>query len=189
MHHQLTGGLEWLRLLYVPNLTPEAPGKPSHSLSPQPASDGDVLEGASHGDLAAAFHMALDRRRREEITRGMTLVGPHRDELRFISGSPTQGTHAVDVGTYGSRGQQRTAVLALKLAELAWMKAQTRETPVLLLDEVLAELDATRRDLLLAQVDDSDQAILTATDPAMFSADFRRRAVMWEIGAGVVAAE
>jgi DNA replication and repair protein RecF len=133
-----------------------------------------------------AFQQALLAQRTGEIVRGTTLIGPHRDEMRFIAGRPTQGTHEVDLGTYGSRGQQRTAVLALKLAELAWMQKRTGETPVLLLDEVLAELDAARRRYLLAQVDSVEQGLLTATDPEMFSAEFRERATLWEVEGGMV---
>ena len=92
----------------------------------------------------------------------------------------------MDLGTYGSRGQQRTAVLALKLAELAFLQARTGEAPVLLLDEVLAELDAARRRYLLSQVDRVEQAVLTATDPEMFSAEFRERAVLMEVRGGIV---
>jgi DNA replication and repair protein RecF len=98
-----------------------------------------------------------------------------------------QGTHEVDLGTYGSRGQQRTAVLALKLAELAWMRERTGETPVFLLDEVLAELDTTRRRYLLGQVESVEQAVLTATDMGMFNAGFRERATLWQVQGGIVA--
>jgi DNA replication and repair protein RecF len=138
--------------------------------------------------LVEAFRQALVARRADDVVRGTTLTGPHRDEMRFIAGSPTQGTHEVDLGTYGSRGQQRTAVLSLKLAQLEWMRARTGETPVLLLDEVLAELDSERRRYLLAQVDSVEQALLTATDPEMFSTDFRERAAIWEVQGGLVIA-
>jgi DNA replication and repair protein RecF len=77
-------------------------------------------------------------------------------------------------------------VLSLKLAQLEWMREQTGETPVLLLDEVLAELDAGRRRYLLAQVDSVEQALLTATDPEMFSAKFRERALLWQVHGGLV---
>ena len=90
------------------------------------------------------------------------------------------------MGDYGSRGQQRTAVLALKLAELAFLRERTGETPVLLLDEVLAELDTNRRHYLLAQVDSVELALLTATDPDMFSDEFRERAALWEVRGGIV---
>jgi len=145
IHRQLTGKAEWLRLGYQPNFDPGAPPalKYQMGLGLQPY-DGPPPEIGDDG-LVEAFRQALLARREDEIARGVTLTGPHRDEMRFIAGSPAQGTHEVDLGTYGSRGQQRTAVLSLKLAELAWMQEQTKEAPVLLLDEVLAELDATRR--------------------------------------------
>ena len=77
-------------------------------------------------------------------------------------------------------------MLSLKLAELEWMKARTKESPVLLLDEVLAELDATRRGYLLSQVTNVEQALLTATDLDMFSAEFRSEAALWEVKQGIV---
>jgi DNA replication and repair protein RecF len=132
------------------------------------------------------YRQALVERRPEEIARGVTVFGPHRDEMCFTAGSPTLGTHEVDLGTYGSRGQQRTAVLSIKLAELKWMREETRDTPVLLLDEVLAELDQSRRAYLLEQVNSVEQAILTATDPGMFSTDFLEQAVVWKVKGGIV---
>ena len=186
IHQQLTGGAEWLRLEYRPNFDPAAPPalKYQIGLGLQP------YEGPPPGveaeGLVAAFRQALLARRANEIARGMTLTGPHRDEMRFVAGSPAQGTHEVDLGTFGSRGQQRTAVLALKLAELAWMRERTGEAPVLLLDEVLAELDMARRRYLLAQVDNVEQALLTTTDPEMFSAEFLERAVLMQVQGGIV---
>ena len=141
---------------------------------------------ADSSRLTRAYEEALIERRSEEIARGVTVFGPHRDELRFVAGSPALGTHEVDLGTYGSRGQQRTAVLSLKLAELRWMQDQTRETPLLLLDEVLAELDRARRAYLLEHVNDVEQAILTATDVEMFSGPFLEKAVTWEVKGGLV---
>ncbi len=186
IHQQLTGGMEWLRLEYRPNFDPAAPPAADYQmeLGLQPY-EGPPSEVGAEG-LVEAFQRSLLARRRDEIARGMTLIGPHRDEMCFVAGSPAQGTHAVDLGIYGSRGQQRSAVLALKLAELEWMQEQTGETPVLLLDEVLAELDAARRRYLLAQVDGVEQALLTATDPEMFSVEFRHRAVLWKVRGGLV---
>ncbi|GAF95597.1 unnamed protein product, partial [marine sediment metagenome] len=186
VHQQLTGGAEWLRLEYCPNFDPAAPPalKYQMGLGLQPY-EGPPSEVGAEG-LVEAFRQALLARRADEIARGMTLTGPHRDELRFVAGSPVQGTHEVDLGIYGSRGQQRTAVLALKLAELEWMRERTGETPVLLLDEVLAELDVARRRYLLARVDSVEQTLLTATDPGMFSAPFRERAALCEVRGGIV---
>ena len=186
IHQQLTGEAEWLRLEYHPNFDPAAPPalKYQMGLGLQP------YEGPPPGvraeALVEAFRQALVARRADEIARGMTLIGPHRDGMCFVAGSPAQGTHEVDLGTYGSRGQQRTVVLALKLAELEWMQEQTRETPVLLLDEVLAELDAARRRYLLAQVNSVEQALLTATDIEMFSTEFRAQAALWKVRGGLV---
>jgi DNA replication and repair protein RecF len=187
-HLQLTGQAEWLQLVYQPNFDPAAPPEAKYQMGLGLDYNGPPAEVGEAG-LVDAFRSALKARRPDEIARGMTLTGPHRDEMRFVAGSPTQGTHEVDLGVYGSRGQQRTAVLSLKLAELGWMQEQTGDTPVLLLDEVLAELDAARRRYLLAQVDSVEQGLLTATDPEMFSAAFRERAVLWEVRAGVVNAD
>jgi DNA replication and repair protein RecF len=186
VHQQLTGGAEWLRLIYQPNFDPAAPPALKYQMGLDLQSYTGPPPGVGAEGLVAAFRQALLDRRRDAIVRGMTLTGPHRDEMRFVAGRPGQGTHEVDLGMYGSRGQQRTAVLALKLAELEWMREQTGEAPVLLLDEVLAELDATRRRYLLARVDSVEQALLTATDPEMFSPEFRQRAALWEVQGGLV---
>ena len=185
IHQQLTGDTEWMRLEYRPNFDPAAPPEVKYQMGLGLHYKGPPTEVGAEG-LVDAFRQALLARRTDEITRGVTLTGPHRDEMCLVAGSPAQGMHEVDLGTYGSRGQQRTAVLALKLAELAWMREQTGETPVLLLDEVLAELDAARRRYLLAQVNSVEQGLLTATDPEMFSAEFRERAALWEVRGGVV---
>lgn len=187
IHQQLTNGAEWLRIDYAPNFDVAAPPTLRYQMSLEipslaPSADFDEVS------LVQAFRQTLVAGRDREIARGVTLVGPHRDDCRFIAGNPAQGTHEVNLGTFGSRGQQRTAVLSLKLAELVWMQDQTGEAPVFLLDEVLAELDATRRHYLLAQVGKVEQALLTATDPDMFSADFRQQAAAWEVRSGLVVA-
>lgn len=201
IHQQLTGEIEWLRLDYQPSFDPSAPPNRDYQIGlrlstlaePPAAFDVEAVEngveneagaGIDEEELITAFRETLESKRREEIMRGMTTVGPHRDEMTFVAGSPIHGTHEVDLRTYGSRGQQRTAVLSLKLAELAWMRAVTNESPVLLLDEVLAELDASRRRYLLDQLESVEQGLLTATDLEMFSPDFRKRAVLWEVELG-----
>jgi DNA replication and repair protein RecF len=186
VHQQLTGGAEWLRLEYRPHFDPAAPPALKYQMGLGLRPYEGPPPGVGAEGLVEAFQQALRARRANEIARGMTLIGPHRDEMCFIAGSPGQGTHEVDLGVYGSRGQQRTAVLALKLAELEWMREKTGEPPVLLLDEVLAELDAARRHYLLAQVDGVEQALLTATDLEMFSVNFRERAALWEVRGAIV---
>jgi DNA replication and repair protein RecF len=128
-----------------------------------------------------SFFKQLDARRKEELARGATLVGPHRDEVRFIADE-------IDLGVYGSRGQQRTAVLALKLAEVHWMREKIDDWPILLLDEVMAELDAHRRSFLLKQINGANQAILTATDPEMFTTEFRAQAKLVKVLRGRIEA-
>ena len=186
IHERLTGGEEWLRLEYVPNFDPAAPPALKYQMGMDLQGNREPPPDVSFDDLVEAYRQVLVERRPREIARGVTVFGPHRDEIRFIAGTPALGTHEVDLGTYGSRGQQRTAVLSLKLAELRWMHKQTRETPVLLLDEVLAELDRDRRAYLLAQVNSVEQAILTATDPEMFSAEFLEQAAVWKVEGGIV---
>ncbi len=179
VHAELTGGEEWLRLEYQPNFDPAHPPGLNYQMPLALETPGGPPPGISAEDLERAFLQRLRQRRREEIERGMTLTGPHRDEMRFIVGD-------VDLGVFGSRGQQRTAVLALKMAQLAWMKERVGDAPVLLLDEVLAELDGRRRAFLLSQVDRVEQAILTATDLEMFRPAFRERAALFWVEGGIV---
>ena len=124
-----------------------------------------------------AFLQALGNSRRQEIQRGMTLTGPHRDDLRFLDGQ-------VDLHVYGSRGQQRTAVLALKLAEVSWMVQTTGEQPILLLDDVMSELDTQRRRYLCHQLDQVEQAIVTTTDLDVLTSDLLQRATLYRVSNG-----
>ena len=103
--------------------------------------------------------------------------GPHRDDLRFLA-------NGHDLRVYGSRGQQRTAALSLKLAEVAAMTAATGAPPLLLLDDVMSELDAVRRSTLLAALDGVEQALLTTTDWDDFTPDFRAQAQLLTIRQG-----
>jgi len=179
VHDDLSGGQEWLRLEYRPNFDPARPPALDYQLDLALEEPAGPPEGVGAGDLVRAFRERLLLRRQDEVERGMTLTGPHRDEMRFLVGE-------VDLGAYGSRGQQRTAVLALKMAQLAWMAETTGESPVLLLDEVAAELDRRRREFLLAQVGKVEQALLTATDPDMFPSAFREQAALLWVEGGVV---
>lgn len=179
IHGELSGGREWLRLEYRPNFDPALPPGLDYQMGLVWGEPAGPPAGIGADELIAAFRARLHRRRREEIERGMTLTGPHRDEVRFIA-------NEVDLGTFGSRGQQRTAVLALKLAQLAWMTEAAGETPVLLLDEVVAELDRQRREFLLDQIGGVEQALLTATDLEMFPSAFRERAQLLRVEGGII---
>jgi len=132
-------------------------------------------------DIQTGFVEALLRKRKEEIARGMTTIGPHRDELRFLANS-------IDLGNYGSRGQIRTALMALKMAEVNWMKDRTGEWPVILLDEVMAELDLERRADCLSYLGESEQILFTTTDLNLFSTEFTEKAEIWNVADGTVTA-
>ncbi|MGB4338664.1 MAG: DNA replication/repair protein RecF [Bacillota bacterium] len=109
-------------------------------------------------EVAEAFRLRLAQLRQAELTRGVTLAGPHRDDFRFE-------LDGVDLGAFGSQGQQRSAVLALKLAEVDFITERVSERPVLLLDDVLSELDAGRRIRLMELVESGCQALLTSVEP------------------------
>lgn len=174
VHHELTRGGEVLRLDYQPayDPLPQPPGQYSLPLDAPVSRSGISLE-----EIRSGFLKELIAQRGEEIARGVTTIGPHRDELRFLESG-------IDLGTYGSRGEVRTAMLALKLAEAIWMKARTGQAPVLLLDEVLAELDTNRRSDLLSRLTMSEQALLTTTDLDLFTAEFVQQATLWKVEAG-----
>jgi DNA replication and repair protein RecF len=176
VHLELTRNAERLRLDYQPAYDPLP--KPNNQLSLEldtPANRG----GLSQQDIETGFLKALKANRAEEIARGQTTIGPQRDEVRFLSNS-------IDLGIFGSRGQVRTAMLSMKLAEIAWIKQRTGHWPVLLLDEVLAELDPQRREDLLTRLSESEQALLTTTDLDLFSPAFIRLAHLWQVGSGRV---
>jgi DNA replication and repair protein RecF len=130
-------------------------------------------------EIQKGFLARLKVIRNEEIARGVTTIGPHRDDLRFI-------INKADVSDYGSRGQLRTTLLALKLAEVEWMKERTGEWPVILLDEVMAELDTHRRADLLKYVGKGEQVLFTTTDTHSFASEFVEQAEVWDVKGGAV---
>jgi len=176
VHFELTHRQEVLRLIYQPayDPLPRPPGQIAMPLNEPVDRSKLTLEEVERG-----FLLRLQEVRSEEIARGMTTLGPHRDELRFLA-------NTIDLGDYGSRGQVRTTLLALKLAEVEWMKKRTGQWPVLLLDEVLAELDIQRRADLLAYIEKSEQALLTTTDLNLFAPGFVEQAKVWRVEDGKV---
>lgn len=176
VHSELTRSAEILRLSYDPAYDPLPQPKAQFTLPIDTTLDRSAI---SVEAIRAGFLARLRETRNIEITRGMTTIGPHRDELRFLA-------NGIDLGIFGSRGQARSAVLSLKLAEVAWMKEITGEWPVLLLDEVLAELDPERRSDLLARLLQSEQSLLTTTDLDLFDREFTKAAKIWKIQQGRV---
>lgn len=108
-------------------------------------------------DIEAAMLELLEKNRENDIKRGFTTVGPHKDDIIIKLGE-------TDLRYFGSQGQQRTATLALKLTELEMMKEDLGEYPVLLLDDVLSELDPTRQKMLLDKIKEV-QTIITVAQP------------------------
>lgn len=179
VHRELTRGKEVLRLNYVP------------AYDPLPIPDGQIdmkltteldRSALKADDICRGFLIRLKEIRSEEIARGVTTIGPHRDELRFLA-------NGIDLSDYGSRGQIRTTLLALKLAEVNWIKERTGEWPVILLDEVMAELDLQRRADLLKYVGESEQVLFTATDVNMFAPEFVEKAQVWKVLEGNIQKE
>ena len=135
MNRKLTGGLENLTIGYE-----------------QPyVEEGHIVY------TKEAFYDLLQDALPQDRHRMTTSVGPHRDDLRFFS-------DAIDLKKFGSQGQQRTAVLSLKLSELEFIKSEVGEYPVLLLDDVLSELDEARRNNLLQFIHKRIQTVITTTD-------------------------
>ncbi len=176
IHTELTRGAESLRLDYQPAYDPLPRPSGQIALPIDTVTDRSSL---TEEQIRQGFLEALHQVRSEEIARGVTTLGPHRDELRFLA-------NTYDLGEYGSRGQVRTALLALKLAEVAWMKKRTGQWPVLLLDEVMAELDLQRRADLLGYLERMEQALLTAADLNLFTPGFTGLAETWKVEGGEV---
>jgi DNA replication and repair protein RecF len=139
IHEGITGGMEQLTVEY----------RPSFGTS-------TGMENQDQSSLFDQFMLKLTQGKEQEFRRGMTLVGPHRDDLEFaINGK--------DVQSFGSQGQQRTAALSLKLAELELMHEEIGEYPLLLLDDVLSELDQTRQTQLIETFQSRVQTFITTT--------------------------
>jgi DNA replication and repair protein RecF len=118
--------------------------------------DAEYLETPDREQIAQLFREKLERLRPKELERGITLVGPHRDDLVLILGSlPAKG--------YASHGESWSYALALRLASLEILKAESRlGDPILILDDVFAELDSDRRAKLAELVQGNEQVIITA---------------------------
>ena len=128
IYGELTGSAESFLLRYLPN--------------PRELCGIGDEEG---GDVGEVIRARLAANVEREIGQGATVVGPHRDDVQFEVGGR-------DASLYGSRGQQRTVVAALKLAEVQLLEGNTEEGPILLLDDILSELDETRRRRVLETV-------------------------------------
>ena len=165
----LTGG-SGLELSYLPSL----------DLATMNGRDEELDAAGSQAVVARSFEARLDEARVDEVRRGASLIGPHRDDAAFaVSG--------MDLGVFGSRGQQRLAVVALKLAEADLMTEVAGEPPVLLLDDVLSELDANHRSLLTGTAARlGSQLIVTATDEGLLGGADLAELPRGRVRAGVI---
>lgn len=130
-------------------------------------------------DIASAFQVALEERKMEELRRGQACLGPHRDDIIFY-------INKNEAVKFASQGQQRTIVLSLKLSELDMIASKTGDEPVLLLDDVLAELDDLRQNYLLKSINSNTQTIITSVDTILFEDEFLKDVKIYKIENGCV---
>lgn len=151
---ELSDGAERLTMAYQASAWPPETSVPAQS-------PGALPKGGIPGvpELEMELARRLEERMSEELRRGTSLIGPHRDDIRFR-------LDGLSAEAYGSQGQQRGIVLALKLAELQCLTVRLQESPVLLLDDVMAELDPTRQCLLLEHIRSDSQVFMTTTHAA-----------------------
>lgn len=157
-HSKISAATEMLEVIYAPNVS---------------------IEQDDPGGVQKAFLEKIQQRRIPEQHQGTSLVGPHRDEVEFkINQTPAK--------SYGSQGQQRTLVLALKLAELKLIEEVVGEPPLLLLDDVLAELDLNRQNQLLEAIQDRFQTLITTTHLGAFDSQWLHSAQILSVHAGQI---
>ncbi len=150
----------------------------------------DLVEAALEGrrvdekDLRESLASALDEVRSRELERGMSLVGPQRDDLQLWI-VKSDGSR-LDARAFASQGEQRTAALALKLAEYELLGEAHDERPILLLDDVFSELDPSRRRMLSDAVRAEGQVVMTSAEPG--ASESARAGVVLDVTAGEVSA-
>jgi DNA replication and repair protein RecF len=164
-HRELTGG-DKLELTYRPRITTSSSDRPDLA-----AMNTEMIE--------QSIKDAIPGLRRREIAQGLTVIGPHRDDLEIsLNENPA--------GTFASRGQARTIALSLKLAEAVFVTRSTGRTPVLALDDILSELDPERRVLVLEAATKHEQVLLTSTEPGIVPEKFLESAAIYTVMNGRV---
>ncbi|WP_025784284.1 DNA replication/repair protein RecF [Sporosarcina sp. D27] len=159
IHHGISRGLENLEVSY----------STLKELSPLQSDD----------EMKDILMKKLAEVKTRELDRGITLIGPHRDDLTFM-------VNGYDIQTYGSQGQQRTTALSLKLAEIELVRQEVGEAPILLLDDVLSELDDYRQSHLLNTIQGQVQTFVTTTTVAGIEHETIRQAAIYEVEDGTV---
>ncbi len=161
---QMTGGQEVLGLEYKPSVR---------------IAKAEALAEVSRADWEEAFAHRLQELLTADLARAATGAGPHRDNVEFRSND-------LLLSEYGSRGQQRTAIVAYRLAEVEGIAEQCREAPLLLLDDVMSELDQTRQATLVEAVHQACQVIMTTTAWEQFPREFLDAATCWKVRDGIL---
>src|SRR5690625_4601798 len=159
IHEQISRQTETLEIAYVPTI--------------------EVLEDASQETIERAYITAFSQIVNNEIQRGTTLIGPHRDDLIFFINDK-------NVKLFGSQGQQRTTALSLKLAEIDLIYHEINEYPILLLDDVLSELDDYRQSHLLSTIQGKVQTFVSATTVDGIYHDTLDEASIYSVQNGVI---
>ena len=158
VHRQLTGNDEELAADYASSIP---------------------LDGVDDGEIRHAFEGALEAGREREVSLGSSQWGPHRDDVRLL-------IRGMEAATYSSRGQARTVAITLRLAEGMLLERERRESPILLLDDVLSELDPSRRQRLLEYVSRSQQAFISSTDLERVGERFLGAAHVYRVESGTI---
>jgi DNA replication and repair protein RecF len=164
----LAGSGESLRVAYRSTACDPLPSASGACARPSAAAPTD--------ELLACFRGRQARLASREVEQAVSLVGPHRDDFGFL-------LDGVDLNTFGSRGQQRLLVLALRLAEVLPVTEAAGTAPVLLLDDALSELDPGVRDNVLREIQSAEQVFLTSPEPLAVSG-----ATRWIVDGGGIAA-
>ncbi|WP_332634401.1 DNA replication/repair protein RecF [Halalkalibacter flavus] len=159
IHHDVSRGKEKLEIRYL--------------------SSTDVSEDKDLSKIKDGYYQTYQELREREIQRGVTLFGPHRDDLAF-------SINERDVQTYGSQGQQRTTALALKLAEIELIYSEIGEYPILLLDDVLSELDDYRQSHLLRTIQGRVQTFVTTTNVSGIDEQTLNQAAIFHVSEGTI---
>lgn len=159
IHRGISRDLETLKIQYNPSI--------------------DVSEDMDLSKMVEVYYEKFSKIKDKEIDRGITLAGPHRDDMQFF-------VNDKDVQVYGSQGQQRTTALSIKLAEIELIKAEVGEYPVLLLDDVLSELDDYRQSHLLNTIQDKVQTFVTTTSVEGIDHETLKKAAKFYVTAGEI---
>lgn len=163
IHSGITDGKEQLVIRYIPSIEVAA-------------------EVEQHSILFERFMVKLKDMKDQEMRRGVTLIGPHRDDLQFdINGRDAQ--------SFGSQGQQRTTALSLKLAEIELIREEVGEYPLLLLDDVLSELDQARQTQLIETFQGKVQTFITTTGIESIDRTKIQQAAIYYVNNGIVTKE